>query len=313
MVGLVGGIYATGDSPAEIRELTEQIDWNDVIRGQITFHSSLLPPQGGRRRISQLPRIRFKEGLSVPRGLQFRVSGGLVFGPHRSSLFGNAELRRSAHSICLCRYGSRFRQAARLSRWLPGASTALNHASLPGIFSPIRTSNAIYVDGGLLDNLPVDVAKDMGADLVIAIQLQNRDLKPTESLSSVGVLAQSISVMVAANELRSMQNADILISGAAHRLHGHGLLERKRPHSEGNQAAASKATVLSAFSVDDAAWREYMQQRQSRRREAPSPAFVERWSLLASIRRLQRKWNMDFPPTWESLWTRPLSIVNSPS
>src|ERR1035438_10332079 len=36
--------------------------------------------------------------------------------------------------------------------------------SLPGIFTPVRTKDAIYADGGLLQNIPVEVAKEMGAD-----------------------------------------------------------------------------------------------------------------------------------------------------
>ena len=44
--------------------------------------------------------------------------------------------------------------------------------SLPGIFTPVRSGNNIYADGGLLNNLPVDVAKDMGAQLTIAVYLQ---------------------------------------------------------------------------------------------------------------------------------------------
>src|ERR1039458_8769199 len=43
--------------------------------------------------------------------------------------------------------------------------------SLPGIFPPVRTKDAIYADGGLLQNIPVEVAKTMGGDLTLAIHL----------------------------------------------------------------------------------------------------------------------------------------------
>src|ERR1039458_1133577 len=84
--------------------------------------------------------------------------------------------------------------------------------SLPGIFTPVRTKDAIYADGGLLQNIPVEVAKEMGADLTLAIHLAEAPVLPNASLSSFSVLGNSISVMISANELLSMEKADILVS-----------------------------------------------------------------------------------------------------
>ncbi len=274
MGGLVGGIYATGDSPAEIRELTEQIDWNDVIRGQITFHDLSYRRKEDAVEYPNSLEFGLKKGVRFPEGFNSGFQVGLFL--DRIALpYSEMQSFDDLPTPFACVATDLVSAKRHVFRDGSLAQALRSTMSLPGIFSPIRTSNAIYVDGGLLDNLPVDVAKDMGADLVIAIQLQNRDLKPTESLSSVGVLAQSISVMVAANELRSMQNADILISVPLTDYTAMDYLKENALIQKGYQAAASKATVLSAFSVDDAAWREYMQQRQSRRREAPSPAFVE--------------------------------------
>jgi NTE family protein len=84
--------------------------------------------------------------------------------------------------------------------------------SLPGVFSPVRWDGHIFADGGLMDNLPVDVARSMGADLTLAVHLETTKLDPTATLSSFGVLGRSVSVVIAANELRSIEKADILIS-----------------------------------------------------------------------------------------------------
>lgn len=72
--------------------------------------------------------------------------------------------------------------------------------SLPGIISPVRTDDQVFVDGGLLNNLPVDVAKEMGADFIIAVNLQTKRLDSDEALSSFGVLGRSISAVIEANE-----------------------------------------------------------------------------------------------------------------
>ena len=65
--------------------------------------------------------------------------------------------------------------------------------SLPGIFTPVRTTDAIYADGGLLNNIPVDVAKEMGADVTLAIRLAEAPTTPNASLSSFSVLGDSLS------------------------------------------------------------------------------------------------------------------------
>jgi len=53
--------------------------------------------------------------------------------------------------------------------------------SLPGIFTPVRTKDAIYADGGLINNIPVNVAKEMGADLTVAIHLAEAPMLPTRT------------------------------------------------------------------------------------------------------------------------------------
>src|SRR5262249_35889787 len=84
--------------------------------------------------------------------------------------------------------------------------------SLPAIFSPSRQAYRIYVDGGMLNNLPVDVARQMGAEVVIAVHLKTKPLDPHEPLSSIGVLGESVDVVITSNELRSIEKADIVIT-----------------------------------------------------------------------------------------------------
>jgi len=147
--------------------------------------------------------------------------------------------------------------------------------SLPGIFTPIRSGKHLYVDGFLLDNLPIDVAKQMGADVTLGIHLETAPMDPNTDLSSFGVLGQSISVMSAVNVMHSMEMADVLVTVP---LQKYTTLDYNKADAIiklGYDAAAAKATVLSAFSVSEAEWEEYLAQRNSRRKTAPTPKFVE--------------------------------------
>jgi NTE family protein len=293
MGGLVGGIYATGSSPAEIRDLVHEIDWDVVLRGEIPFRDLSYRRKEDAVEYPNSLEFGLKKGIQFPEGFNSGLQVGLLL--DRISLpYSEMKSFNDLPTPFACVATDLVTAKPHVFRDGSLAQALRSTMSLPGIFSPVRTSESIFVDGGLLDNLPVDVAQEMGSDLVIAVQLQSRDLKPTASLSSLGVLSQSISVVIAANELRSMQKADILISVP---LTEYNSMEYKKEDAliqEGYKAAASKAAVLSAFSVDDASWQDYLAQRHSRRREAPIPQFVEVIGTKPSLaRNMERKLSGD--------------------
>ena len=61
--------------------------------------------------------------------------------------------------------------------------------SIPGVFKPVNRDGKKLVDGGMLNNLPVDVVKDMGADIIIAVDLQQNEQVPKESDFDFGMLS----------------------------------------------------------------------------------------------------------------------------
>ncbi len=86
--------------------------------------------------------------------------------------------------------------------------------SIPGAVSPAEIGGNIYVDGGLVDNLPVDVARKMGADVVIAVNLGTPLMTRDQITSIVGVVGQMINILTEQNvraSLASLRPEDILI------------------------------------------------------------------------------------------------------
>ena len=147
--------------------------------------------------------------------------------------------------------------------------------SLPGIFTPVRTGDHIYADGGLLNNIPIDVAKEMGADIVLGIHLETQPLSPTAPLSSFAVLGESISVMIAANELRSMEQADLLVTVPLQKYNALDYGAADAIIKAGYDAAAAKEKVLIAFSVSEEEWQTYLANRNARKKTTPIPEFVQ--------------------------------------
>jgi NTE family protein len=147
--------------------------------------------------------------------------------------------------------------------------------SLPAFFTPVRDGRHLFVDGGLLDNLPVDVARNMGADIVIAVHLKTASLDPKTSLSSVGVLQRSASVSIAVNELRSMEKADILLTADLERFDTTDYTQVDKVEAEGYKAAMAKGALLGRLQVDENEWQRLVAARNAKRRPEPVPEFVE--------------------------------------
>jgi len=274
MGGLVGGMYATGRSPAQVREIINGIDWDEVLSGVTPFRD--------------LSFRRKEDAHDIPGSLEFGLRGGLQF----PSGFNTGQ----EVNLVLDRVALPYSDIASFSDLpIPFACVATDLVSgkqhvfrdgslslamrstmsLPGIFTPIRSDNRLYADGFLLNNLPVDVAKQMGADVTLAIHLETAPMDPKTNLSSFGVLGQSISVMSAVNELRSMEQADVLVSV---QLQKYTTLDYDKANAiikAGYDAMAAKATVLSAFSVSEADWQQYLAIRNARRKTTPIPKFVE--------------------------------------
>jgi NTE family protein len=274
MGGLVGGIYATGYSAAEVKELVETISWDQVLQGQTPYKDLSFRRKQDAVEYPNHLEFGLRKGLQFPEG--FNSGQDVVMILDRIALpysevkdFNDLPIPFACVATDLvASQPFVFRQGS--------LSLALRSTmSLPGVFSPVRWDGHIFADGGLMDNLPVDVAQSMGADLTLAVHLETTKLDPTSALSSFGVLGRSVSVVVAANELRSIEKADILISVP---LAGFDSLEYNRSEElikMGYQAAQAKAAVLGALSVDEATWQAYLARRSARRLTTPSPQFVK--------------------------------------
>jgi NTE family protein len=274
MGGLVGGIYATGRSPAEVKEITNGIDWDDVLRGQTPFQD--------------LSFRRKQDAHEVPNSLEFGLRKGLQFpggfntGQQVSLILDKVALPyselKSFNDLPIpfaCVATDLVSGKPHVFRSGPLSLALRSTMSLPGIFTPVRTGEHIYADGGLLNNIPIDVAKEMGADIVIGIHLETEPISPTAPLSSFAVLGESISVMIASNELRSMEQADLLVSVPLQKYNALDYGAADAIIKAGYDAAASKAKVLSAFSVSEAEWQQYLANRTARRKTTPVPEFVQ--------------------------------------
>jgi len=273
MGGLVGGVYATGHNAAEMRQIVNGINWDEVMAGQTPFNDLSFRRKEDARDYPNSLEFGIHEGIQFPAGLNSGQQVVLVL-DKIAAPYSEIKSFNDLPTPFACVATDLVSGKPKVFR---GGSLALalrSTMSLPGIFTPVRTKDAIYSDGGLLQNIPVEVAKELGADLLLGVHLAEAPILPNAPLSSFAVLGESISVMINANELRSMELADILISVP---LQKYGALDFDKADEIikiGYDAAAAKAKVLLPYSVDDATWQQYLADRQSRVRSNPVPTFV---------------------------------------
>ena len=273
MGGLVGGVYATGRSATETRDIIKEIKWNAVLDGETPFEELTFRRKEDERDYPNNLEFGLRKGLHFPEGFNSGQEVSLILDP---IALPYSELR-SFDDLPIpfaCVATDLVTNQEYVFRSGPLALALRSTMSIPGFFTPLRWNGHVFVDGGLLDNLPVDVAKEMGADITLAIHLQITQLEPDQPMSAFGVLGQSVTTVIAANELRSMENADLLVSVPLQKFTSSDYLNSDPIIEAGYRAIDAKATMLSGLSLDDPTWNAYLADRASRRRTAPTPHFI---------------------------------------
>jgi len=83
-------------------------------------------------------------------------------------------------------------------------------SSIPGVFTPVQYFDMTLVDGGVVDNVPVDVARTMGADLVIAVNI-GKDVVNKNTVNIIDITLQAVNIMANEISVFKMRDADVLI------------------------------------------------------------------------------------------------------
>jgi NTE family protein len=274
MGGLVGGFYATGMSATEIEKFIHNINWSRSLRNELPYPARSFRRKEDQRDYPNDLEFGLKGGINFPSGFNSGQQVGLILDrvalPY-SDLTSFDDLPTPFRCVAtdLVSGEPKVFDSGSLSEALRATM------SLPALFSPVRRDGHIYVDGGLIENLPVDVAKAMGADIVIAVHLETEALNPNESLSAFSVLQRSISVVISVNELESMKKADILIRVHTENYTAIDYQAAEKLMDLGYAGAREKAALLKKLALNQQDWDQYVEQRKARQRPVPIPQFIE--------------------------------------
>jgi NTE family protein len=269
MGSIVGGLYATGWTPDQIEQLLKSIDWNNEIfsdrveRTERTFRrkqdDDILLIQG---------RLRFK-------GIKPVVPPGLL-GGQRLELFLQGLEAISTGETDFDRFPIPYRAVAmdidtgEAYVFKTGSvATAMRASmSIPGMFAAVKFDGRRLVDGGSVANLPGRIARSLGADRIIAIDISS-DYESGEGqernfLSTINALSSLLIFSNRVEDVKALQPGDVYIRPELGDLGFMAFDRAAEAVKIGESAGRAKLEALRAFASDDATWNAFLARHHRR-------------------------------------------------
>lgn len=279
MGGLVGGLYASGQSPDEIKVFMGGIEWSKVLGGELDYQALSFRRKEDKLAFPNRLQLGLKHGVSVPDGLNSGSAVGLLLDRKMLPYYDLKNFDELPIPFrCVATDMTTGEAYVFHDGSLPQAMRAT--MSIPGVFAPVEHEGHFFSDGGVVDNLPVDVAKKMGAQIIIAVYLDTGPFDP-KSLSSLGgVIGRNLGIVVQANEKDSLKQATILLRADVSKFTSGDFEKSAKIIPQGVEVAEKNAAELEKYALNDADWRAYVAARNARRRtNLPVPKFVDVYGL----------------------------------
>ncbi len=269
MGAYIGGLYATGMSASEIESLIYSVDWNSGYRDRVSRSQR---------------RVRDKEyedryQLTTDLGLRWgeiRAPRGVVQGQNMLRILrvtsGNLSSFESFDELAIP-YRSVATDIIELqpvvleSGYLVDAMMA--SMSVPGALPPYEVNGHWLVDGGVTNNMPVDVARAMGADIVIAVDIST-DYKDQEDFTNFLTMADQLSNYLVRRSTQeqtdSLSEDDVLLRPNVGQMETTEFQRMPDAFNEGYQVTMNNLTGLAKLSVSSAEYQKYVDAKEERRR-----------------------------------------------
>jgi NTE family protein len=211
MGAIVGGLYAAGYSPADMERIAAGVDWRSGFNEAMADS----PYSFREREVSR----RFPLTVGFDTG-GFWAGRGLLSGQSITTLLEELTLNVSATED-FDQLPRRYRAVA--ADVATGEEVVLGRgrladamrasATIPLLFKPFILQGRPLVDGGVVNRLPTDVARDLGADIVIAVDVHENPARSPEELRTMAdMLGQVSTLLVEQNIGARLQMADLVIT-----------------------------------------------------------------------------------------------------
>jgi NTE family protein len=277
MGAVVGGLYASGMTAAQIDTTIRSVDWQEAFRDapprrDLAFRRK----QDDRNFLVRLP-LGLKHG-------QILLPKGFIQGQKLQETLRQLTLQFS-NSTDFDLLPTPFRAVA--TDLVTGNAVLMDKGDLsiamrasisaPGVFAPVETQGRLLVDGGLAENLPIDVARGMHADILIVSDV-SFPLQARSALdSALSISNQMLAILVrkdADRQRKTLGASDILVEPVLGPASSTDFTAANSTIAAGENAARAMLARFDRLSVGDSAYHDYLARRASREPGLPAIKFV---------------------------------------
>jgi NTE family protein len=274
MGSIVGGLYASGMPPAEMERRVLAMDWSAMFATRPPREELALRRKADDARLSLPFEFGMREGsVRIPRA----AVGSTGLENMLKQLTGDLPTQ-----IHFDRLPIPFRAVA--TDLVTGEAVVFDEGdlaavmrasmSVPGAFAPVEIRGRLLVDGGLVDNLPIQLARRLGAEVVIAVNIGSPLLKREEVGSIFGIGMQMINILTEQNVQRSLATLtprDVLIVPDLAEVTSVDFDRGPKAIEQGAAATRAAVATLARYTVSDAEFVAHMRQRNAQ----PPPERVD--------------------------------------
>jgi NTE family protein len=275
MGSIVAGMYASGMSPEEIKLNFLSLNWWNVLSNQAAY---------------SLQDFRKKQDYKHFMGMEFGLRDwkilfppGMAYGQKLNNLLETFAL----NSVGITNFNNlNIPYRAIATDLVSGKSITLSSGDLPqvmrasmavpGAFTPVRMNGMVLVDGGVLNNIPVQIVKDMGADIIIAVDVGATAAEEgaKSDFTSIGsILGRTYSLMQRPDQEKQLKLADLVITPQLPGISASQFQLAKKIIPKGRTAAEMEKDKLSAYSVDPETYAAFL--KKQRKRNHPKIKIVK--------------------------------------
>ena len=277
MGAVVGGLYASGMAPADIERLIRSLNWQDAFqdrppREELGFRRK----QDDRNFLVRYALGVTEEGFVLPRGL---IQGQKLEQILRNATIPVTEIHNFDDLPIPFRAVATDLETGEAVVMDSGDLVSAMRASMsaPGVFAPVQRDGRLLADGGLVDNLPVEIARAMGVDVLIVVDVSFPLYNREELTSPLEVTNQAFAILIRTRtqeQRKSLSASDVIVDPELGRFPSADFSRVPQAIRAGERAAAQKESALQDLSLSEQGYRAYLAARRSDNVKTPVIDFV---------------------------------------
>jgi len=209
---IIGALYAGGSTPQEIEEFIAETRWNKVLASQpfrdIEFVSQKIMtlPELFTLRLDENFNVVFPRNLLSTQALQERIFQMTIYPEY----YAGSDFDSLAIPLRIIATDLKTGKMVVLSKGNLARSVTASSA-FPIVLEPVKYGPYLLADGGLTDNVPIDVARDLGAEFIVAVDVSSKIVPLAENFNVFDIFGQAMNTLAYPSDTKNLELANVLI------------------------------------------------------------------------------------------------------